>query len=263
MRDRGDPWADHALRAGLDAREGHHLPRPGRSLPWAMRSDPILRSAPRHRRRHRRLRRLLRRARRRRRACRVAQACAMSLLVFTGASQFAVVGVLGRRRERRRGRWRPALLLAARNAIYGLSLTPILRGGHATRAWQSQLVIDESTAMARAQPHPRGGPPRLPGHRPQRLRRAGTSARSPARCSAAASAIRGRSGSTRCSRPRSWRSWPRSSRRPEARIAAVVRRARRPRPGAADARRASRSSPPSSASSRPWPGCARSRRSAS
>ena len=84
----------------------------------------------------------------------VAQACAMSLLVFTGASQFAVVGVLGAGGSVAAAA-APALLLAARNAIYGLSLTSILHGGHATRAWQSQLVIDESTAMARAQPHPR------------------------------------------------------------------------------------------------------------
>ena len=80
----------------------------------------------------------------------VAQASAMSLLVFTGASQFAVVGVSAAGGSVAAAA-APALLLAARNAIYGLSLTSILRGGHATRAWQSQLVIDESTAMARAQ----------------------------------------------------------------------------------------------------------------
>ena len=84
----------------------------------------------------------------------VAQASAMSLLVFTGASQFAVVGVLGAGGSVAAAA-APALLLAARNAIYGLSLASILRGGHAARAWQSQLVIDESTAMARAHPHPR------------------------------------------------------------------------------------------------------------
>ncbi len=84
----------------------------------------------------------------------VAQASAMSLLVFTGASQFAVVGVVGAGGSVAAAA-APALLLAARNAIYGLSLTSILRGGHATRAWQSQLVIDESTAMARAHAHPR------------------------------------------------------------------------------------------------------------
>ena len=51
----------------------------------------------------------------------------MSLLVFTGASQFAAVGVIG-------GGGSPAaalasaLLLAARNGAYGLALAPVLRG---------------------------------------------------------------------------------------------------------------------------------------
>lgn len=83
----------------------------------------------------------------------VAQACAMSLLVFTGASQFAVVGVLGAGGSAAAA-LAPALLLAARNGIYGLAIAPVLRGRRATRAWQAQLVIDESTAMARAQPEP-------------------------------------------------------------------------------------------------------------
>ena len=80
----------------------------------------------------------------------VAQTCAMSLLVFTGASQFAVVGVLGAGGSVLAA-VAPALLLAARNALYGLSLVDVLRGRLGTRALQSQLIIDESTAMARAQ----------------------------------------------------------------------------------------------------------------
>jgi 4-azaleucine resistance transporter AzlC len=80
----------------------------------------------------------------------VAQTCAMSLLVFTGASQFAVVGVVGAGGSVAAA-LAPALLLAARNSLYGLSLVPVLRGRLATRALQSQLIIDESTAMARAQ----------------------------------------------------------------------------------------------------------------
>jgi len=80
----------------------------------------------------------------------VAQTCAMSLLVFTGASQFAVVGVLGAGGSVLAA-LAPALLLAARNALYGLSLVDVLRGRLGTRALQSQLIIDESTAMARAQ----------------------------------------------------------------------------------------------------------------
>jgi 4-azaleucine resistance transporter AzlC len=82
-----------------------------------------------------------------------AQACAMSLLVFTGASQFAVVGVVGAGGGMVAA-LAPALLLAARNAVYGLALVPILRGRRARRALEAQLVIDESTAMARAQDDP-------------------------------------------------------------------------------------------------------------
>jgi 4-azaleucine resistance transporter AzlC len=84
----------------------------------------------------------------------VAQTCAMSVLVFTGASQFAVVGVLGAGGGALAA-LTPALLLAARNAVYGLALVPVLRGRRASRALQAQLVIDESTAMARAQEDPR------------------------------------------------------------------------------------------------------------
>jgi len=79
------------------------------------------------------------------------QTCVMSLLVFTGASQFAVVGVLATGGSAAAA-LAPALLLAARNAVYGLSLVPVLRGRLPARAAMSQLVIDETTAMARAQP---------------------------------------------------------------------------------------------------------------
>ena len=83
----------------------------------------------------------------------VAQTCVMSLLVFTGASQFAVVGVLGSGGGTLAA-LAPALILAARNGLYGLSLAPILRGRLASRALQSHFVIDETTAMARAQDTP-------------------------------------------------------------------------------------------------------------
>src|SRR5437016_5308780 len=56
-----------------------------------------------------------------------AQACVMSMLVFTGASQFAFIGVLagGGGALAALG---PAVVLAVRNAAYGLSLVPILPG---------------------------------------------------------------------------------------------------------------------------------------
>lgn len=81
----------------------------------------------------------------------VAKACALSLLVFTGASQFAVVGVVvaggtvG-------AAVASALLLAARNGAYGVALAPLLRERSiARRLLAAQLTIDETTAMATAQ----------------------------------------------------------------------------------------------------------------
>ena len=82
----------------------------------------------------------------------VLQAQAMSLLVFTGASQFAVVGVLdsGGTPAAAIG---SALLLAARNGMYGISLSRQISGGRIRRLIAAQLVIDESTAMATAHPN--------------------------------------------------------------------------------------------------------------
>ena len=81
------------------------------------------------------------------------QACVMSMLVFTGASQFAFIGVLaaGGGALAATG---PAVMLAVRNAAYGLSLAPILPARLRHRAVAAQLVIDETTAMARAQDDP-------------------------------------------------------------------------------------------------------------
>ena len=83
----------------------------------------------------------------------VAQACAMSLLVFTGGSQFAAVGVIATGGSPATA-VANALLLAVRNAAYGLSVAALLRGGRVRRALASQLIIDESTAMARGQEEP-------------------------------------------------------------------------------------------------------------
>jgi predicted branched-subunit amino acid permease len=48
----------------------------------------------------------------------------------------------------------PAVMLATRNAAYGLSLASILPARLRDRALMAQLVIDESTAMARAEDDP-------------------------------------------------------------------------------------------------------------
>jgi len=71
----------------------------------------------------------------------VPQACALSLLMFTGASQFAFVGLIGSGAP---AAIATALLLGARNALYGLRLAPFLR----PRPLAAHFVIDESAAMA-------------------------------------------------------------------------------------------------------------------
>jgi 4-azaleucine resistance transporter AzlC len=83
----------------------------------------------------------------------VAQTCVMSLVAFTGASQFTYVSVLAAGGSAATG-LPPALLLAGRNAIYALSLRDVVRGGRLRRALEAHLVIDESTAMAHAQSDP-------------------------------------------------------------------------------------------------------------
>jgi 4-azaleucine resistance transporter AzlC len=83
----------------------------------------------------------------------VVQACAMSLLVFTGASQFAAVGVIGAGGSAAAALG-GALVLAARNAVYGLAMSRRLTGSLGRRLVAAQLTIDESTGMAAAQTDP-------------------------------------------------------------------------------------------------------------
>jgi predicted branched-subunit amino acid permease len=77
----------------------------------------------------------------------VTQTCAMSLLVFTGGSQFALVGVLGGGGAAASGA-ASAILLGVRNGVYGVRLAPLLRLRGLHRIVGAQLVIDESTAVA-------------------------------------------------------------------------------------------------------------------
>lgn len=80
------------------------------------------------------------------------QTMALSLIVFSGGSQFAFVGVIGAAGSP----WAAlgtSALLGVRNGFYGVTLAPILRP---MRGWRfvlgSQVTIDESTALALAQP---------------------------------------------------------------------------------------------------------------
>lgn len=86
----------------------------------------------------------------------IAQTCFLSLAMFTGASQFALVGVVGAGGSV----WAGALaaaLLGSRNALYGIRLTSLLNVGGWRRLVSAQLVIDETTAMAIARDDPRLG----------------------------------------------------------------------------------------------------------
>lgn len=75
------------------------------------------------------------------------QACALSLLVFTGASQFAFVGVVAAGGSALAGAV-TAALLGSRNMFYGIALVPRLQLSRPGRVAAAHLVIDESTAMA-------------------------------------------------------------------------------------------------------------------
>ncbi|MFI1049063.1 AzlC family ABC transporter permease [Streptomyces griseoruber] len=79
------------------------------------------------------------------------QSCALSLLVFTGASQFALVGALaagGNPLTAAAG----AFFLGVRNAFYGLRLSQVLALPRAVRPLAAQWVIDETAAVSLAQP---------------------------------------------------------------------------------------------------------------
>lgn len=80
----------------------------------------------------------------------VAQTCALSLLVFTGASQFSAVSVFGSGGSAASA-FGGAALLAARNAVYGLAMAPHMKGSLPLRLLAAQWTIDESTAMAAVQ----------------------------------------------------------------------------------------------------------------
>jgi predicted branched-subunit amino acid permease len=78
------------------------------------------------------------------------QTCALSLLTFSGASQFAVVGVLGAGGTAISG-ITTASLLGFRNALYGLRMAPIVKIKGWRRIVGAQITIDESTGVSLGQ----------------------------------------------------------------------------------------------------------------
>jgi 4-azaleucine resistance transporter AzlC len=77
----------------------------------------------------------------------------LSLVMFTGASQFAMVGVLGAGGGAVAAVL-TAVLLGARNGIYAVSMAPRLDVRGLRRLAGAELTIDESTAMALANQEP-------------------------------------------------------------------------------------------------------------
>ena len=82
----------------------------------------------------------------------VLQSCLLSPLTFTGASQFAVVGVLGAGGSALTG-IATASLLGVRNTLYGLRMAPVLNVKGLRRIFAAQITIDESTGVALSQEH--------------------------------------------------------------------------------------------------------------
>ncbi|HEX4818264.1 MAG TPA: AzlC family ABC transporter permease [Nonomuraea sp.] len=84
----------------------------------------------------------------------VPQACALSLLAFTGASQFALAGAAGAGGDLLAAT-AGALLLGGRNTLYGLRLADLLQVRGPRRLVAAHGVIDETAAVTLAQPDPR------------------------------------------------------------------------------------------------------------
>ena len=80
----------------------------------------------------------------------VLQTCLFSLFTFTGASQFAAVGVVA-------SGGAPisavaaAAMLGTRNALYGIQMAPLVRVRGLRRLVAAHLTIDESTGVALSQ----------------------------------------------------------------------------------------------------------------
>jgi len=82
-----------------------------------------------------------------------AQTQFLSLGMFTGASQFALVGVLGVGGGATAAIL-TAVLLGLRNGFYAMSVAPLIQPRSWRKAIAAHLTIDESTAMAIGQPTP-------------------------------------------------------------------------------------------------------------
>lgn len=84
------------------------------------------------------------------------QTCVLSLLMFTGGSQFAFIGVIGAGGVAAGpAAIASAGLLGVRNVAYGLRMAPVVGTSPWRRALAAPFTIDESTAVSLAQTEPR------------------------------------------------------------------------------------------------------------
>ncbi|GAA3211584.1 AzlC family ABC transporter permease [Microbacterium terregens] len=84
------------------------------------------------------------------------QTCVLSLVMFTGGSQFAFVGVFAAGGLAAvPAAIASASLLGVRNVAYGMRMSPVLGTGFWRRAAAAHFTIDESTAVSLAQTTPR------------------------------------------------------------------------------------------------------------
>jgi predicted branched-subunit amino acid permease len=81
----------------------------------------------------------------------VVQTCVLSLLAYTGASQFALAGTIAAGGSLFAGS-AGAILLGSRNTLYSLRLAGVLQARGIPKVVFAQGVTDESTALALAQP---------------------------------------------------------------------------------------------------------------
>ncbi|MDJ0335370.1 AzlC family ABC transporter permease [Salinibacterium sp. G-O1] len=81
------------------------------------------------------------------------QTCVLSLLMFSGGSQFALIGVLASGGAAAGGAAiAGAALLGTRNGLYALRIAPLIGGRWPRKLLAAHWTIDESTAVATAQP---------------------------------------------------------------------------------------------------------------
>nr|WP_307330973.1 AzlC family ABC transporter permease [Microbacterium sp. SORGH_AS_1204] len=84
------------------------------------------------------------------------QTCVLSLLMFTGGSQFAFVGVIAAGGlAAAPAAIASAALLGVRNAAYAMRMAPVVGDGFWRKAAATQFTIDESVAVGLSQHTPR------------------------------------------------------------------------------------------------------------